>query len=70
MHRGQTVALAPKAPYSWGAALTGEVIFTFMLCFAMLCVATSQTALKHLFGLAIGSCVTAGGLAIGGVSVL
>jgi len=46
----------------------GEAIFTFVLCFVVLCVATTQAPMKHLFGLAIGSCVTAGGLAIGNIS--
>merc|ERR550514_659369 len=68
MRHGETTPLGPKDPYGWGAALMGEAIFTFVLCFVVLCVATTRTPMKHLFGLAIGSCVTAGGLAIGNIS--
>merc|ERR1719213_5946 len=68
MHHGKTFALEPVAPYGWSAALQGEFVFTFVLCFVVLSVATTKTGLSHFFGLAIGSCVTAGGYAIGGVS--
>merc|ERR1719449_21024 len=68
MRHGETTPLGPKDPYGWGQALTGEAIFTFVLCFVVLCVATTKKPLKHLFGLAIGSCVTAGGLALGNIS--
>merc|ERR1719231_1968160 len=73
MHHGRTFALAPVAPYDWHAALAGEFVFTFVLCFVVLSVATTKSFTmkdqqNHVFGLAIGSCVTAGGYAIGGVS--
>merc|ERR1719428_1663583 len=68
MHHGDTTPLEPKAPYSWGQALAGEAVFTFVLCFVVLCVATTAKPMKHLYGLAIGSCVTAGGLALGNIS--
>merc|ERR1719199_2182655 len=68
MHHGQTFALEPKDPYSLSSALAGEAIFTFVLCFTVLSVATVESPLSQFFGLAIGSCVTAGGYAIGGVS--
>ena len=42
------------APYSWSAALGGECIF--------------PSCSASWFGPTIGACVTAGGLAIGGVS--
>merc|ERR1719231_1246806 len=45
-----------------------EVVFTFVLCFVVLCVATTKAGLSQYFGFAIGSCVTAGGCAIGAVS--
>ncbi|CAJ1354707.1 unnamed protein product [Effrenium voratum] len=46
-----------------------EIVYTFVLCFVVLCVAVSErTKASHLFGLAIGSCVTVGGFAIGGIS--
>merc|ERR1719174_2764576 len=68
MHHGKTFDLGPVAPWGWTAALVGEFVFTFVPCFVVLSVATVQTSLSQYFGLAIGSCVTAGGLAIGGVS--
>merc|ERR1719231_1706583 len=69
MYHGKTKPLAPVAPYAWGQALVGEVVFTFVLCLVVLCVATTKkTPMRHLFGLAIGSCVTAGGLALGNIS--
>merc|ERR1719378_1341836 len=68
MHHHPPHALEPKALSTWGAALVGEAIFTSVLCFVVLCVATTRTPLKHLHGLAIGSCVTAGGLALGNIS--
>merc|ERR550537_1316695 len=43
-------------------------MFTFLLCFVVLSVATVKDPLSEYFGLAIGSCVTAGGYAIGAVS--
>merc|ERR1719235_131432 len=49
-------------------ALSGEFLFTFVLCFVVLCVATTTKPLSQFFGLAIGSCVTAGGWAIGNIS--
>merc|ERR1712232_476943 len=46
-----------------------EVIFTFVLCYVVLCVAVSTTTKSSdMFGLAIGSCVSVGGFAIGGIS--
>jgi len=70
MHRGATFALEPVAPYGWTAALMGELVFTFVLCFVVLSVAVvkEEKVLSQYFGLAIASCVTAGGNAIGGIS--
>merc|ERR1719185_97 len=68
MHHGRSFPLEPVAPHSWYAALAGEAAFTFLLCFVVLSVATVESPLSQYFGLAIGSCVTAGGLAIGNVS--
>jgi len=44
------------------------VVFTFLLCYVVLAVATTKQPLSEYFGLAIGSCVTAGGYAIGTIS--
>lgn len=44
-----------------------EAVFTFLLCFVVLSVATRKEPSKDMFGLAIGSCVTVGGFAAGAV---
>merc|ERR1719375_860010 len=47
------------------------MLFTFLLCYVVLAVATTKKATEgksQFFGLAIGSCVTAGGIAIGSIS--
>lgn len=65
---GKAFALGPVAPYGWPAAAFAEIVFTFVLCFVVLSVATIKEPSKDMFGLAIGSCVTVGGYAIGAVS--
>jgi len=65
--------LAPVIPYSWAGALMAELVFTFMLAFVVLAVATTTppgalTMQNFQFAIAIGSCVTAGGFSIGNVS--
>eukprot|EP00747_Dinoflagellata_sp_TGD_P125965 gnl/TRDRNA2_/TRDRNA2_174230_c4_seq15.p1 gnl/TRDRNA2_/TRDRNA2_174230_c4~~gnl/TRDRNA2_/TRDRNA2_174230_c4_seq15.p1 ORF type:complete len:459 (-),score=93.77 gnl/TRDRNA2_/TRDRNA2_174230_c4_seq15:68-1444(-) len=67
---GKTFPLAPGANFGWVSAGLAEIAFTFLLCFVVLSVATvkSEKVLSEYFGLAIGSCVTAGGYAIGAVS--
>merc|ERR1712232_129440 len=67
MLKGKSVTLQPKDGFE-SAAYTGEFVFTFLLAFVVLCVATTEKPLSNYFGLAIGSCVTAGGLAIGNLS--
>merc|ERR1719247_3768097 len=50
-------------------ALAAEVAFTAVLCLVVLCVAVHEkTKSPAMFGLAIGSCVTVGGNAIGAIS--
>lgn len=78
IHHGKTFPLGPGKDadgesYGWFFAAMAEIVFTFVLCFVVLCVATVPSRVKDergesLFGLAIGSCVIAGGLAVGGVS--
>lgn len=68
MENGKTFPLAPGKGYGWAEAGVAEVMFTFMLAFVVLSVATTKNALSEFFGFAIGSCVTAGGYAIGAVS--
>merc|ERR1719379_2732732 len=68
MEGGKTFPLGPGANYGWGQVAAAEVVFTFVLCFVVLSVATTKQGLSEYFGLAIGSCVTVGGCAIGAVS--
>merc|ERR1719387_1003752 len=68
MHHGATFPLAPGKGFTFAGAAVAEIIFTFTLCFVVLCVATTKEPSKDMFGLAIASCVTAGGYAIGAVS--
>jgi aquaporin Z len=67
MMNGQTFALKPEA-YTWHESLIAELVFTFVLAFVVLSVATVKDDLKDYFGFAIGMCVTVGGFAIGKVS--
>merc|ERR1719428_2449428 len=69
MEHGKTFPLGPGAGHNWIGVSVAEIIYTFLLCFVVLNVATVQEgALTQYFGLAIASCVTAGGYAIGAVS--
>jgi len=68
MHHGKTFALQPGKGFNFGHAAAAEIIATFTLCFVVLSVATIKSPLSEYFGLAIASCVTAGGYAIGAVS--
>jgi len=65
---GHAHPLGPSAGSSWAMCAAAEITFTFVLCYVVLTVATTREASKDMFGLAIGSCVTVGGLAIGGIS--
>lgn len=65
-----TYAALTGSTFPLGAPATAgllETLFTFVLCFVVLAVATSQKPSKDFFGLAIGSCVTVGGFAAGAV---
>ena len=54
--------------FSLPALLVGEFLFTFALCYVVLMVATSKkTEGNSFYGLAIGSTVTVGAFAVGGV---
>jgi len=64
---GKTFALKPAAS-TLGDAFAAEFVFTFVLAFVVLCVATSMVVLSEYFGFAIGMCVTVGGCAIGKIS--
>jgi len=69
MEHGKSFPLGPGAGHNWIGVSIAEIIYTFVLCFVVLNVATiKEGALSQYFGLAIASCVTAGGYAIGAVS--
>jgi aquaporin Z len=73
VYHGKTFHLHPNKQdgYDWGDVAAGEVVFTFVLCYVVLCVATTtppgpkEPHSRDMFGLAIGSCVTVGGFAVG-----
>jgi aquaporin Z len=54
--------------FSYVGAGFAEIVFTFVLCFVVLSVATIPEPDRDMLGFAIASCVTAGGYAIGAVS--
>jgi aquaporin Z len=60
--------LGPAGGHTWAHAATAEIIFTAVLCFVVLSVATTATPSRDMFGLAIGSTITVAGFAVGGVS--
>jgi len=68
MEAGKTFPLGPGTRYTLWQAAFAEIVFTFLLCYVVCSVATTKEPLSQYFGLAIGSCVTAGGYAIGAVS--
>jgi aquaporin Z len=69
LHHFAAFPLGAGAGHSWAGVAVAEIIFTFVLTFVVLCVATVRNQPANQFiGLAIGSCVTVGGFAIGKVS--
>jgi len=67
MKGGKTFQLKPDA-HGWADVIVAEFIFTFVLAFVVLSVATVNNSLSQFFGFAIGMCVTVGGCAIGKIS--
>jgi len=69
IYAGQSFPLGPVGDAKWSQVAMAEVVFTFVLCYIVLSVAVStRTKSPQMFGLLIGSCVTVGGCAIGGIS--
>lgn len=67
--QGRSFPLGAKNGSTWTQVAIAEIIFTFVLCYVVLGAAVSaKTKTKEMFGLVIGSCVTVGGFAIGGIS--
>lgn len=71
---GTSYRLLPGPSYSMLQAGAVEMLFTFVLAYVVLAVATAsppdsqKTGKNFYFALAIGSCITAGGVAVGSVS--
>jgi len=64
---GKAPTFAPSADTR--AIAVAEAMFTFVLCYVVLCVAVApKTKSKTMFGFAIGACVTVGGNAVGSIS--
>merc|ERR1719261_1885158 len=68
MEHGKTFPLEKGANFAWPHVAVAEILFTFLLCYVVLAVATTTKAKTQFFALAIGSAVTAGGVAIGTIS--
>jgi aquaporin Z len=69
IYGGKAFELGPGAGYGFGQAGVAEIVFTFVLCLVVLCAAVNpKTKTENFFPLAIGSCVTVGGFAIGSIS--
>merc|ERR1719389_621944 len=72
---GKAVPLGPGSGHSMSTAGFAEIMYTFVLCFVVLNVATlsgqhltNGGKAKQIYGLAIGFCIVVGGYAIGSVS--
>jgi aquaporin Z len=68
IYLGNSFPLGPLPGYRWGHVAVAEIIFTFVLCYIVLCTAVATTKSESMFGLAIGMCVAVGGFAIGSIS--
>merc|ERR1719198_1977663 len=69
IYGGKAFPLGPGPGYDLGQAAWAEIDFTFVLCLVVLAVAVHpKTKSENFFPLAIGSCVTVGGFAIGSIS--
>merc|ERR1719310_455371 len=66
-YKSETFGLSPGAGYTLVTAGLAELLFTFVLCYVVMCTASvqlpesSRTKLSSYVGLSIGSCVTLGG---------
>lgn len=69
VYSGKTIPVGPVGKFGWSEVAVAEVFFTFVLCYVVLAAAVHETTkTTKFFGLAIGSCVIVGGVAIGGIS--
>jgi hypothetical protein len=60
---GHAFDLGPYGKFSWGGVVVAEVVYTCLLCYVVLSVATvkDMSHSQDIFGLAIGFAVVAGG---------
>merc|ERR1719487_1524228 len=66
---GTVFNLQPGKGFGWWEVMVVEVLYTFMLCFVVLNVATAKkNDGNQYFGLAIGFVIIAGGYAAGPIS--
>lgn len=65
---GRTFKLGPGPGYGWLAVFVAEMMFTFLLCFAVLNIVTVRDVPHNMTGLGVASCVTVGGIAVGSIS--
>lgn len=66
---GDTFNLSPQGAFSWWQAMLCEFLYTFMLCFVVLNVATVESKNPNqFFGLAIGFVIVAGAYGPGAIS--
>jgi len=63
-----TFPLGPQEGHHMYQVAVAEIIFSFVLCYVVLCTAVAHKTKTDMCGLAIGSCVTVGGFAIGSIS--
>lgn len=72
--RSESFGLGPQGQWSWTGVLCAELFFTFVLAFVFLACYTVNDPMSRLtrnnfyFALCIGSCMTAGGFAVGAIS--
>ena len=67
-HFAQLPAAAPECPFTLPQIIVGEFLFTFLLCYVVLQVATSKkTEGNGFYGFAIGATVLVGAFAVGGI---
>jgi len=65
----ESFSLGPyEQSYNWATRIPVEIFFTFVLCFAVLCVATTSVPKDQLSGLVIGTCLVVGGYVVSMVS--
>jgi len=65
----EAIGLGPQEGHLWGEAFLAELLFTSLIAYIVLAVVTTNYSSPNFyFALAIGSCITAGGFAVGTIS--